>query len=50
MLEEFELGLEEVWKRECSGDSDVDKVSKGAIHEPPKPLFICKYDAVHCGI
>ena len=26
MLEEFELGLEEVWERECSSDSDVDKV------------------------
>ena len=27
MLKEFELGLEEVWERECSSDSDVDKVS-----------------------
>ena len=27
MLEQFELGLEEVWKRECSADSDVDEVS-----------------------
>ena len=26
-LEEFEFGLEEVWERECSSDSDVDKVS-----------------------
>ena len=26
-LEEFELGLEEVWERECSSDSDVDEVS-----------------------
>ena len=24
---EFELGLEEVWERECSSDSNVDKVS-----------------------
>ena len=23
-FEEFELGLEEVWERECSSDSDVD--------------------------
>ena len=27
MLEGFELGLEEVWERECTSDSDVDKVS-----------------------
>ena len=27
MLEEFELGLEEVWERECNSDSGVDKVS-----------------------
>ena len=27
MLEEFELGLEEVWESECSSDSDVDQVS-----------------------
>ena len=26
-LEKFELGLEEVWERECSRDSDIDKVS-----------------------
>ena len=26
-VEEFELGLEEVWERECSSDSDVDKIS-----------------------
>ena len=26
-LKEFDLGLEEVWERECSSDSDVDKVS-----------------------
>ena len=26
-LEKFELGLEEVWERECSSDSDVDEVS-----------------------
>ena len=26
-LEEFELGLEEVWERECNSDSDADKVS-----------------------
>ena len=26
-LEVFELELEEVWERECSSDSDVDKVS-----------------------
>ena len=25
-------------------------LEKGTIHEPPEPLFICKYDAVHCGI
>ena len=25
-FEEFELGLEEVWERECSSDSDVDEV------------------------
>ena len=23
---EFELGLEEVWKRECSSDNDVDEI------------------------
>ena len=22
----------------------------GVIHEPPEPLFICKYYAVYCGI
>ena len=22
-------------------------LEKGTIHEPPEPLFICKYDAVH---
>ena len=27
MLEEFEFGLEEVWEREYSSDSDVDEVS-----------------------
>ena len=26
MLKEFELGFKEVWERECSRDSDVDKV------------------------
>ena len=26
-LEEFELGLEKVWEREYSSDSDVDEVS-----------------------
>ena len=26
MPEEFELGLEEVWERECSSNSDVDEV------------------------
>ena len=25
-------------------------LGKGAIHEPPKSLFIHKYDVVHCGI
>ena len=25
MLEEFKLGLEEAWERECSSNSDVDK-------------------------
>ena len=25
-------------------------LKKGAIHELPKPLFIYKYDAIHCGI
>ena len=25
-------------------------LEQGTIHEHPKPLFICKYDAVHCGI
>ena len=25
-------------------------LEKGAIHEPPEPLFIRKYDTVHCGI
>ena len=25
-LKEFELGLEKVWERECSSDSDVDEV------------------------
>ena len=24
-------------------------LEKGEIHEPPELLFICKYDAVHCG-
>ena len=24
-------------------------LEKGTIHEPSKPLFICKYDVVHCG-
>ena len=26
-LEQCELGLEEVWERECSSDSDVEEVS-----------------------
>ena len=26
MREEFKLGLEEVWERECSSGSDVDEV------------------------
>ena len=26
-VEEFELGLEEVWERKCSSDSGVDEVS-----------------------
>ena len=26
-VEEFELGLEEVWERKCSSNSNVDKVS-----------------------
>ena len=25
-FKEFELGLEEVWERECSNDSNVDEV------------------------
>ena len=25
-------------------------LEKDAIHELPKPLFICKYYAAHCGI
>ena len=25
-------------------------LEKGMVHEPPKPLFIRKYDAVNCGI
>ena len=25
-------------------------LEKGAIHEPPEPLFICKYYVVHCDI
>ena len=25
-LEEFKFGLEEVWEKECSSDSDVDEV------------------------
>ena len=25
-------------------------LEKGAIHEPPEPLFIYKCDAVHCDI
>ena len=24
-------------------------LEKSAIHEPPEPLFISKYDVVHCG-
>ena len=28
----------------------LNDLEKGAIHEPLEPLFICKYDAVHCGI
>ena len=33
-LEEFELGLEEVWERKCSSDSEVDEVSlmNGSCH------------------
>ena len=27
MLKEFKLGLEEVWERECSSDSDIDDIS-----------------------
>ena len=27
MLEEFEVGLEEVWERECRSNNDVDEVS-----------------------
>ena len=25
-------------------------LEKGAIHEPPELLFICKYDVIHCSI
>ena len=25
-------------------------LEKDAIHEPPEPLFICKYYTVHCNI
>ena len=27
----------------------LNDLEKGVIHEPPGPLFICKYDAIHCG-
>ena len=28
----------------------LNDIEKGTVHEPPKPLFILKYDIVHCVI
>ena len=43
MLEGFELGLEEVWERECTSDSDVDKVSltNRSCHLAPGSVSSC---------
>ena len=43
MLEEFELGLEEVWEIECISDSDVDEdsLANRSCHLTAGPVSSC---------